>query len=111
MKDDIFIYGSGNTEEEVDVNHDRKLIQFSERSRSMSVAPNPSKLKRLRKKITFMGYELTDEGKSRSTLSQSNDGNTEPTNVKEVHLLNGFVKHIYLAKFLPNLLTEWSRYT
>ena len=77
MKDDIFIYGSGNTEEEVDVNHDRKLIQFSERSRSMSVAPNPSKLKRLRKKITFMGYELTDEGKSRSTLSQSNDGNTE----------------------------------
>ena len=77
MKDDIFIYGFGNTEEEVDVNLDRKLIQFSERSRSTSVAPNPNKLKRLRKKITFMGYELTDECKSRSTLSQSNDGNTE----------------------------------
>ena len=43
----------------------------------MSVAPNPNKLKVLGKKITFMGYELTDEAKGRSTLSQSNDGNTE----------------------------------
>ena len=35
----------------------------------------------------------------------------KPTNVMEVQLLNGFVKHMYLAKFLPNLPTEWSRYT
>ena len=35
----------------------------------------------------------------------------KPTNVKEVQLLNGFVHHMYLAKFLPNLLTEWSRHT
>ena len=77
MKDDIFIYGFGNPEEEVNVDHDRKLIQFSERSRCSSVAPNPNKLKLLGKKITFMGYELTDEAKGRSTLSQSNDGNTE----------------------------------
>ena len=43
----------------------------------MSVAPNPNKLKLLGKNITVMGYELTDEGKGRSTLSQSNVGNTE----------------------------------
>ena len=52
MKDDIFIYGFGNTEEEVNVDDDRKLIQFLERSRSMGVAPNPNKLKLRGKKIT-----------------------------------------------------------
>ena len=57
MKDDIFIYGFGNTEEEVDVNHDRKLLQFSDRSRSMSVAPNPNKLKLLGKKITHCNFQ------------------------------------------------------
>ena len=53
MKDDIFIYGFGNTEEEVNVDDDRKLIQFLERSRSMGVAPNPNKLKLRGKKITW----------------------------------------------------------
>ena len=77
IKDNIFIYGFGNTEEEVNIVQDRKLIQFLERSRSMGVAPNPNKLKLRGRKVTFMGYELTDEGKGRSTLSQSNDGNTE----------------------------------
>ena len=43
----------------------------------MGVAPNPNKLKLRGRKVTFIGYELTDEGKGRSTLSQSNDGNTE----------------------------------
>lgn len=55
MKDDIFIYGFGNTEEEVDVNHDRKLIQFSERSRSMSVAPNPKQTETTQKKNHIYG--------------------------------------------------------
>ena len=70
----------------------------------MGVAPNPNKLKLRGKKVTFMGYELTDEGKAMMEI-------LKPTNVKEVQLLNGSVKHMYLAKFLPNLLTEWSRYT
>lgn len=55
MKDDIFIYGFGNPEEQVNVDHDRKLIQFSERSRSMSVAPNPKQTETTQKKNHIYG--------------------------------------------------------
>ena len=62
ITDDIVIYGVGKTEEEANLDHDRKLLKFLERCCCMSMALNPEKLKLRRKKVTFMGHELTNEG-------------------------------------------------
>lgn len=56
------IYGVGKTEGEANLDHDRELLKFLERCRCMSMALNPEKLKLRRKKVTFMGHELTHEG-------------------------------------------------
>ena len=102
ITDDILIYGVGNTEEEANLDHDRKLLKFLERYHCMGVALNPEKLKLQRKKVTFMGHELTNEGikidpqKAKAILEMP-----KPTNVEEVQHVNGFVN--YLAKFLPKV--------
>lgn len=98
----IVIYGVGKTEEEANLDHDRKLLKFLERCRCMSMALNPEKLKLRRKKVTFMGHELTNVGikvdpqKAKAILEMP-----KPINVEEVQCLNDFVN--YLAKFLPKL--------
>ena len=102
ITDDILIYGVGNTEKEANLDHDRKLLKFLERCRCMGVALNLEKLKLRRKKVTFMGHELTNEGikidpqKAKAILEMP-----KPTNVEEVQHVNGFVN--YLAKFLPKV--------
>ena len=101
ITDDILIYGVGNSEE-ANLDHDRKLLKFLERCRCMGVALNLEKLKLRRKKVTFMGHELTNEGikidpqKAKAILEMP-----KPTNVEEVQHVNGFVN--YLAKFLPKV--------
>ena len=102
ITDDIVVYGVGKTEEEAGVDHDKKLLKLLERCRSHGVALNPEKLKLRRKRVTFMGHELTNKGinmdpeKAKAILEMP-----RLTNVEEVQRLSGFVN--YLSKFLPKL--------
>ena len=62
ITDDILIYGVGETEEDANTDHDRKLRCILERCKECGVALNPDKLKLHMKEVTYMGHLLTKNG-------------------------------------------------
>ncbi|XP_028419155.1 uncharacterized protein K02A2.6-like [Dendronephthya gigantea] len=102
ITDDILIYGVGATEEDANVDHDRKLRHLLERCKKNGVALNPDKMKLRQKEVTYMGHLFTsgglkvDPGKLEAVKELP-----RPTDIESVQRLNGFVN--YLAKFLPRL--------
>ena len=62
IADDILIYGVGDSTEEANADHDRKLEALLQRCRERGIALNRDKLKLRLKRATFMGHVLTDHG-------------------------------------------------
>ena len=99
---DVLIYGVGDTEEQANADHDRKLIKLLERCQSQGIALNPDKPKLRTKSVTFMGDVLINEGikidpeKTKTIMDMP-----RPVDIEGVQRLNGFVN--YLSKFLPRL--------
>ena len=99
---DVLIYGVGDTEEQANADHDRKLIKLLERCQSQGIALNPDKPKLHTKSVTFMGGVLINEGikidpeKAKAIMDMP-----RPVDIEGVQRLNGFVN--YLLKFLPRL--------
>ena len=60
--DDILIFGSGETQQEADNDHDRNLIDLLERCREKNLKLNPDKLKFRSQELPFMGHKITTEG-------------------------------------------------
>ena len=62
IADDVLIYGSGDTVDEAQVDHDKNLIALLKRCREMGICLNKDKLQ-LNKEVTrYMGHELTKSG-------------------------------------------------
>ena len=62
IADDVLIYGSGDSVEEAQINHDNNLIALLKRCREMGIRLNKDKLQ-LNKEVTrYMGHELTKQG-------------------------------------------------
>ena len=99
---DVLIYGVGDTEEQANADHDRKLTKLLERCQSQGMALNPDKPKLRTKSIKFMGDVLINEGikidpeKAKAIMNMP-----RPVDIEGVQRLNGFVN--YLSKFLPRL--------
>ena len=102
IADDILIYGVGDSPEQANADHDRKLEALLQRCRERGIALNRDKLKLRLKRVMFMGHVLTDHGlgpdpdKIEAVLDMPT-----PQNVEDAQRLNGFVT--YLSKFLPKL--------
>lgn len=102
IADDILIYGVGDSPEQANVDHDRKLEALLQRCRERGIALNRDKLKLRLKRVKFMGHILTDHGlepdpdKIEAVLDMPT-----PQNVEDAQRLNGFVT--YLSKFMPKL--------
>ena len=62
IADDILIYGVGDSPEEANADHDRKLEALLQRCRERGIALNRDKLKLRLKRVKFMGHVLTDHG-------------------------------------------------
>ena len=102
IADDILIYGVGDSSEQANADHDRKLEALLQRCRERGIALNRDKHKLRLKRVKFMGHILTDHGlkpdpdKIKAVLEMPT-----PQNVEDAQRLNGFVT--YLSKFLPKL--------
>lgn len=102
IADDILIYGVGDSPEQANVDHDRKLEALLQRCRERGIALNREKLKLRLKRVKFMGHILTDHGlepdpdKIEAVLDMPT-----PQNAEDAQRLNGFVT--YLSKFMPKL--------
>ncbi len=62
IADDILVYGEGNTKEQAQIDHDRRLIALMERCLLKNIKLNPDKLRFKLPEVKFMGHIITDAG-------------------------------------------------
>ena len=102
IADDILVYGSGDTKEQADLDHDRNLTGLLERARLCNLKLNKQKLKLRLTEVPYMGHLLTSDGlrpdpqKVQAVIDMPN-----PDGIKAVQRFLGFVN--YLSKFLPHI--------
>lgn len=102
IADNILIDGVGDSAEQANADHDKKLEALLQRCRERGIALNRDKLKLRLKRVKFMGHVLTDHGlePDPEKIEAVIDMPT-PQNVEDAQRLNGFVT--YLSKFMPKL--------
>ena len=102
IADDILVYGSGDTKEQADLDHNRNLIGLLERARLCNLKLNKQKLKLRLTDVPYMGHLLTSDGlrpdpqKVQAVIDMPN-----PDGIKAVQRFLSFVN--YLSKFLPHI--------
>ena len=102
IADDILIYGSGSTDEEAEVAHDKAFKALMERARQRHLKLNPTKVKFKMPSVAYMGHIIsakglqTDPAKVKAVVQMP-----VPTDVAGVQRLLGLVN--YLSKFTPHL--------
>ena len=102
IADDTLVYGCGETIEEAEKDHDRKLIALLERCRQRNLKLNIKKLKFKQAEVQFMGHLLTREGtKPDKTKVDGIVSMPEPKDKKSVQRYLGMLN--YLNKFCKNL--------
>ena len=102
IADDILVYGVGDTVEQANADHDKKLEVLLLRCRERGVALNKDKLKLRVKRVKFMGHVLTDNGLEPDPEKiEAIKEMPKPQSVEDAQCLNGFVT--YLSKFMPKL--------
>ena len=102
IADDTLVYGCGETIEEAEKDHDRKLIALLERCRQRNLKLNIKKLKFKKAEVQFMGHLLTREGtKPDKTKVDAIVSTPEPKDKKSVQRYLGMLN--YLNKFCENL--------
>ena len=102
VADDILVYGSGDTDAEAVLDHDRNLESLLKRVREVNLKFNKTKLKLRVKALPYLGNLLTSEGlKPDPAKVEAILKLPKPTVVTAVQRFVGFVN--YLSRFLPNL--------
>ena len=102
IADDILVYGSGDTIEEANKNHDCNLNNLMKRCQQQGIRLNREKAELRKSELTFLGHVITHSGirpdpsKVKAIIDMK-----EPTCVKEVQCFNGMIN--YLSKFMPRL--------
>ena len=105
IADDLVVYGSGNTREEADADHEQNLLALQERCAEKRVKLNDEKTVLKQTEIKFMGHIITNEGvKADKSKVEAILDMPAPTDVHGVKRLCGMIQ--YLAKFLPNLARD-----
>ena len=95
--DDILVYGVGETAEEAEADHDRKLEELLKCCRDKGVKLNKEKIKLKKTEVTFMGHVISADGLKPEV--EAIRSMPRPTNRQDVRRLLGMVK--YLQKFSP----------
>lgn len=100
IADDILVYGVGETAEQANADHNKKLGALPQRYRESGIALNRDKLELRDKRVKFMGHVLNDNGLEPDPEKiEEIKAMPNPQNVQDVQCLNGFVTSF--AKFLP----------
>ena len=102
VADDFVVVGYGNTVDEANVNHDKRLHSFLQRCEERGVKLNVDKFKLRQEEVRFIGHVATSDGLSIDpTKVKDIVDMPNPTDVAGVQRLLGLAQ--YLAKFLPHL--------
>ncbi|XP_028409422.1 uncharacterized protein K02A2.6-like [Dendronephthya gigantea] len=62
IADDLLVYGSGATDEEAYLDHDKNLRGLMERCREKGLKLNPDKIQLRLEEVSYMGHRLTSNG-------------------------------------------------
>ena len=102
VADDFVVVGYGNTIDEANVDHDKRLHSFLQRCEERGVKLNVDKFKLRQEEVRFIGHVATSDGLSIDpTKVKAIVDMPNPTDVAGVQRLLGLAQ--YLAKFLPHL--------
>ena len=102
VADDFVVVGYGNTVDEANVDHDKRLHSFLQRCEERGVKLNVDKFKLRQEEVRFIGHVATSDGLSIDpTKVKAIVDMPNPTDVAGVQRLLGLAQ--YLAKFLPHL--------
>ena len=100
--DDILICGIGETREEAEADHDRKLEDLLKTCREKGVKLNKAKMKLKLEEVPFMGHIISADGlKPDPSKVEAIKEMPQPENRQDVRRLLGMVN--YLQKFAPHL--------
>ena len=102
IADDILVYGSGATDEEAYLDHDKNLSGLMERWREKGLKLNPDKIQLQLKEVSYMGHRITSNGlKIDPEKTKAIRDMPVPTDKLGVQRLLGMVN--YVQKFAPKL--------
>lgn len=102
IADDILITGSGESDEEASVDHDRNLWNLMLRCRMVNLKLNADKFKFKQDSLKFMGMIISKEGmKADPAKVEAINNMPEPVDKKGVQRFLGMCQ--YLSRFCPNL--------
>jgi hypothetical protein len=102
IADDILVYGSGATDEEAYLDHDKNLRGLMERCREKGLKLNPDKIQLQLKEVSYMGHRITSNGlKIDPEKTKAIRDMPVPTDKLGVQRLLGMVN--YVQKFAPKL--------
>ena len=102
IADDILVFGSGTTDEEAQIDHDKKLLAVLNRCRETGIKLNVEKMQFRQPEVIYMGHVISAEGLK-----------VDPNKVKAIHEMpqptdkQGVLRVLgmanYVQKFAPNL--------
>ena len=102
IADDILVFGSGETMEAAQADHDKNLEAVLQRARKVNLKLNRSKLQLCKTSVPYMGHMLTADGiLPHPDKVEAIQEMPAPNSPKSVQRMLGFVK--YLSSFLPHL--------
>ena len=102
IADDILIYGTGETDEEVTADHDKNVQSLLQRCLDHGIILSPEQMKLRLKEVPHMGHLLTSAGlKPDLAKVEAITKMPKPQDIEGIQHLNEFIN--YLAKFLPKL--------
>ena len=61
IADDVLVYGTGESDEEATINHDRSLQNLLQRCKDRGIVLNPDMMKLKMSEVNFMGHLLTNK--------------------------------------------------
>ncbi|XP_064597501.1 uncharacterized protein K02A2.6-like [Liolophura sinensis] len=102
VHDDVLVFGVGDTDQEADEDHDRKVIAFMDRCREKNIKLNQSKFHLKCREVPYLGHILSSSGlKVDPSKVTAIKDMPAPTDKKSVKRLLGMVN--FLQKFAPKL--------
>ena len=104
IADDILVFGSGDTEEEAEADHDRNLVALMERAEEMNLKFNKEKFQFKKKEVKYVGHILTANGiKADPEKVKAVSEMKAPSDVAGVRRFIGMIN--FLSPYCENLST------
>ena len=102
VADDILTYGTGDTFEDAEANHDHRIIALMERAAEKHIKFNPKKFNFKQRELKFIGHTITSDGMKTDSdkvnaITNMEAPSEKPSLLRFIGMIN------YLSPFCHNL--------